>query len=151
MAITVHVQILIVSAEATDQPKLPTHEPPHFQSIRVLELPRRGEPVWMLSVSKRLIRQEAHWETQLSTDESQHLITLLEEAPHQSMSLEDEISFDGTVYEVMIMRADHNRFFRWRNDDWQYTSNSHKGIWARVAAIVDHVMKVVERTRPANG
>ena len=60
MAITVYTQISIALAGAAKQPEPSTHKPSHFQSIRVLELPHREKPAWMLSVSERIIGQKAH-------------------------------------------------------------------------------------------
>jgi hypothetical protein len=130
-------RIVIVLAQAADRPA----PGPRFltQDIRVVELLSAESPAFALHVTEGVEEKER----QLSTAESRHLATLLEQLPSQSMRAGLH-SFDGVTYELMIVQADQTLSFGWHNEDWRYDPDSPKEAWERVAAITDYVLQLAK-------
>ena len=151
MATTTYFQITIVLAEAAGRPTLPPHEPPVL-SVCILELPQAGAKTWLLNVIEDWWVAQLSWEFSLSADESQRILARLEQVPSQSMSL-DDASFDGGVFEVLIMQAESSRSFRWRNEDWQSVkgddTDESKEAWRRVASFANYLLEFVWKVSPA--
>ena len=141
MPILTGERIIIVLAEAAGrpapQPRLMTH-----LDIRVSELPPAESPAFALHITEGIQEREAR----LSTAESRHLATLLEQLPPQSIAA-DLCSFDGIMYEVMVVQADQTLSFHWHNEDWRYDPDSPKEEWERVAAVADYVLRLVKIER----
>jgi hypothetical protein len=130
-------RIVIVLAKAVDRPtperRLLTPD------IRVVELPSAESPTFVLHITEGVEEKERR----LSTAESRHLATLLEQLPSQSMRAGPR-SFDGVTYELMVVQADQILSFGWQNEDWRYDPDSPREAWERVSAIVDYVLELVK-------
>ena len=55
------------------------------------------------------------------------------------------MSFDGTMYELIVMQAERSLSFYWQNDDWRYAPQSPLNKWERVAAVADYVLSLAKK------
>jgi hypothetical protein len=83
-------------------------------------------------------------ESQLSTVESEQLTTLLAQLPTHGM-VSEGMSFDGTMYELIVMQAEQALAFYWQNDDWRYAPQSPLDKWERVAAVADYALSLANK------
>lgn len=143
MPITTGERIIIVLAEAAGRP-VPQPRIMAYRTIRVSELPPAESPAFALHISEGIQEREAR----LTTAESRHLTTLLEQLPPQSMAA-GIASFDGVMYELVVVRAEQTLSFDWQNEDWRYDPHSPNEEWERVAAVADYVLQLVKMAGPA--
>jgi hypothetical protein len=148
MAITTGERIVIVLAEAADRP-IPEPWLLTRLDVRVSELPPAESPTAeSAAFALHIIEGGQEREARLSDAESRHLVTLLEQLPPQSMTA-DVRSFDGVIYELVVVRADQTLSFNWQNEDWRHDPQSPKEEWERVAAVTDYVLQLVKMVGPA--
>jgi hypothetical protein len=137
--ITTTTQIIISLTGQADEPEALSPYLMVNRAIRLWELPPAESCAFALRVSEG----DHTGEFQLSATESEQLTTLLAQLPTHSMDSEG-VSFDGVSYELIIMQAELSLFFRWRNNDWQYTQ-SPLDKWERVAALADYVLNLAKK------
>ena len=140
MPITTTTRIIIALAGQTDR-LAPTSQ--YFltnRTIHLWELPSADSCTFALHVSEGGNARES----QLSTAESEHLTTLLAQLPSHSM-VSEGVSFDGIMYELIVMQAEQPLSFHWQNDDWRYTPQSPLNKWERVAAVADYVLRLAKK------
>ena len=140
MPITTATQIIIALAGQTDQPTPPSQYLIVNRTIRLWELPSAESCVFALRVSEG----DNTREFQLSTTESEQLTTLLAQLPTHSM-VSEGMSFDGTMYELIVMQAEQSLSFYWKNDDWRYAPQSPLDKWERVAALADYALSLANK------
>jgi len=144
MAIRTYIQISVVFADAVNLPMPPTQKQAHYLNIRLLELPETNSTCWEMSVSESIMREESQWTASLSSEESQQLSALLGQIPAESM-FSKSIIMDGSETEMLVIRADQTRSFRWELDLWRYGE-----AWASVGAVAGFIMEATEKYRSAN-
>ncbi len=143
MPITTATQIIIALAGQTARLASPSQYLITNQAIRIWELPSADTCVFALRVSKGGNTTES----QLSTVESEHLTTLLAQLPAHSM-VSEERSFDGIMYELIVIQAEQHLSFHWQNDDWRHAPHSPLSQWKPVAALADYVLSLAKKGKP---
>jgi hypothetical protein len=138
--ITTATQIIIALAGQTDQPTPSSQYLMANRIIHLWELPTLDSRAFTLRVSEG----DNTRELQLSTTESKQLTTLLAQLPTQSM-VSEGMSFDGTMYELIIIQPEQTLSFRWKNDDWRYAPQSPLDKWERVAALADYALRLANK------
>jgi hypothetical protein len=108
--------------------------------IHLWELPSINSCTFALRVSEG----DNSREFRLSATESDQLTTFLAQLPTQNM-VSEGMSFDGTMYELIIIRPEQTLSFHWKNDDWRYAPQSPLKKWERVAALADYVLKLADK------
>ena len=144
MPITTTTRIVIALAGQTDRPAPAPQNIMTNRSIRLWELPSADPCAFALRVSEGLKVRES----QLSAAESEHLATLLMQLPTRSMAAE-VASFDGVMYELIVMQAEQPLSFHWQNDDWRYAPQSPLSKWERVVAVSDYALSLAESNPPS--
>ena len=140
MPITTATQIIIVLAGQTDQVVPPSRYLLLNRTIRLWELPSAESCAFALRVSEGGNTREF----QLSTTESEQLATLLAQLPTHSM-VSQGMSFDGIMYELIVMQAEQSLSFYWQNDDWRYAPQSPLDKWECVAALADYALSLAKK------
>jgi len=142
--ITTAIRIIIALAGQTDQLAPPSRYLIVQRSIRLWEMPPADSCAFALRVSEGAKARES----QLSDAESEHLTTLLAQLPSHSM-VSEVASFDGIMYELIVMQAEQPLSFHWQNDDWRHTPQSPLDKWERVAAVADYALSLAESDPPS--
>jgi hypothetical protein len=137
---TTATQIIIALAEQADQPTPPSQYLIVNRAIRLWELPSAESCAFALRVSEG----DNTRKFQLSTVESEQLATLLAQLPTHSM-VSQGMSFDGTMYELIVIQAEQTLSFHWQNDDWRYAPQSPLDKWERVAALADYALRLANK------
>ena len=140
MPIITTTRIIIALAGQTDQAVPPSQYLIVNRTIHLWELPPAESCAFALRVSEGNNTRES----QLSTTESEQLTTLLAQLPAHSM-VSQGMSFDGIMYELIIMQAEQTLSFYWQNDDWRYAPQSPLDKWERVAAVADYALKLATK------
>ena len=140
MPITTATQIIIALAGQTDQPTPPSQYLMVNRTIRLWELPPAESCAFALRVSEG----DNTREFLLSTTESEQLATLLAQLPTHSM-VSEGVSFDGIMYELIVIRAEQTLSFHWQNDDWRYIPQSSLNQWEQVAALADYALRLAKK------
>jgi hypothetical protein len=140
MPITTTTRIIIALAGQTDQPTPPSQYLFVNRTVRLWELPSADSCAFALRVSEG----DNTRESRLSTAESEYLTTLLAQLPSHSM-VSEGVSFDGIIYELIVMQAERSLSFNWQNDDWRYTPQSPLDKWERVAAVADYALRLATK------
>jgi hypothetical protein len=113
------------------------------QTIYLSELPPAGSGAFTLRVSTGGNSSQS----QLTPIEAEQLITLLAQLPGRSMASK-AMSFDGIIYELMIMRVEEPLLFHWQNDDWRYCPQDSRNKWERVVALSAYALSLAKKGGP---
>lgn len=140
MPITTTIRIIIALAGQMGRPVPPSQYLLVNQTIYLGQLPPSDTDAFVLHATESGNTSEVR----LSTAETEQLTTLLAQLPPHGM-VSEEMSFDGLIYEMIVMQKEQPISFHWQNDNWRSSSPDSRPKWERVAALAAYALNLAQK------
>jgi hypothetical protein len=131
MAITTGIQIVVIFSGASEQDVPPPVYIFTPKSIRLIETTKKEYK--LISV----MGNETS-EIPLSEENVQQLAGLINQLPDENMFAPAR-SFDGIVYDLVLMHAKKTIIYQWKNKDWRFIPDQLQETWVPIQAFADSV------------